>query len=235
MIRSCLFTVLCFIICSSYAQVRVGLQAGYNSAKWDYTVTPGNWQTTNDAISGFNAGVLGLFDLNKHIGFEGALLFNRTGTKLMFGYRWDKSSREIKLNSLNLPLIVLYNVSVKNMRFGLGGGFYGAYILSGTEQGTTERVVINGPPIIQVIDNKVEFESPTQPFDPTNPAPINIKHFDGGYVIATTIEFKRLLLLRASYNGGFSEVLPAGYMFSGNFKNKLISVSLAVLLSRGKE
>ena len=234
MIRTFFFSVLCFTICSSYAQVRVGFQAGYNAAKWDYTTTPGNWETSTDAVSGFNAGVLGLLDLNEHIGLQGALLFNGGGTKLYHRYRFDMSSRNIKVYSLNLPIVGMYIFNVKKMRFGLGGGFYAAYMLGGKEKGTAERFIINGQPEIKSIDNKIEFESTDELFQPGSTDPIHIDRFDLGYVVATTIQFNRLLVFTASYNAGLREVLPGGYAFSGNFETRVISLSLAVLLSRKK-
>jgi hypothetical protein len=163
MIRCFLFSVFCLVICSSHAQVRVGVQAGYNSAKWALTVPQRNWETSNDAVSGFNVGVLGLIDLKNRIGLQGGLLFNSGGTKLKHRYRFDMSSRKIKLYSLNLPVTVIYSIDVKKMRLGLGGGFYAAYILSGTEKGTTERVIINGATEIASVNNKVEFGSGDQP------------------------------------------------------------------------
>jgi hypothetical protein len=232
MIRSFLFSVLCFVICSSQAQVRVALQAGYNSAKWQYTTTPGNWETSTSAVSSFNVGVLGQLDLTNHIGLQGALLLNGGGTKLKFRYRWDMSSLVMKVYSLNLPVVAMYNIDVKKMRLGFGGGFYGAYMLSGTQKGTAERVIINAPTQITPIDNKIEFGSSDQLFYPGSTDPITLNRFDAGYVVMTSIKFNRLLLFQASYNGGFPEILPGGYAFSGNFKNKVISLSLAVLLSR---
>jgi hypothetical protein len=234
MVRSFLFSVLCLVICSSHAQVRVGVQAGYNSAKWALTVPQRNWETSNDAVSGFNVGMLGMLELKKRIGLRGALLFNGGGTKLKHRYRFNSSLREIKLYTLNLPVTAMYKVDIKKMRFGLGGGFYVAYVLSGTEKGTTEQFIINGSPEIDPVDNKVEFGSSDQPFDPSSTNAIKVNRFDAGYVVGATIEFNRRLVLQASYNGGLHNLLPGGYSFGGNFKNKVISLSLAVLLSRGR-
>jgi hypothetical protein len=233
MIRCFVFGALCFIICSSHAQERIALQAGYNSAKWNYTIPPANWITTTDEISGFNAGVLVQHELKNRFGIQGALVFNRTGTKLRHVYRFQSSSREIKLYSLNLPVVVMYNLDIKKMRFGLGGGFYGAYRFAGTEKGTAETFVINGSPQIQYVDNKIEFGGPSdQRFDPSSTTPINLNRFDAGYVVMINIEFNRLLIFQASYNGGLRNVLSSEYYFGGNFKNNVISLSMAVLLSR---
>jgi hypothetical protein len=212
MIKTFLFTVLLFIISSSHAQIRVGIQAGYNSAKWQFTEEIGNWQTETNAISGFNAGVLAQFDLKKRIALQGALLFNRTGTTLFNNYRGDMSNRKIKLYSLNLPVVAMYSIDVRKMRYGLGGGLYAAYILSGTEKGKTERHMIGGsPPVINPIDNKIGFETEDQRFNPGSTAPMNVRRWDAGYV-----------------------VLPGWYFFGGNFKNQVVSLSLAVWLSRKK-
>jgi Outer membrane protein beta-barrel domain len=134
MIKNSLFCIMCLILSCSHAQVRVALQAGYNAAKWNYTITPGNWETSNDAVSGFNAGALAQLNFKNRIGLQGALLFNNTGTKLFHRYRFDMSNRDIKLYSLNLPVVATYNIDVRKMRYGLGGGFYAACMLSGTEK-----------------------------------------------------------------------------------------------------
>ena len=232
MLSRFLFILLCVITGTAHAQLKPAILASYNSAKWDYTIPPGNWQTTNDAISGFNAGMLAQYEFKPPITLQAALLFNATGTKHFFRYRFNSSWRTIKVYSLNLPLIAMYNNNVKQLRFGLGGGFYAACMLSGTEKGTTERFIINGPPEVQTIDNKIEFGSTDHPFDPTSRAPLILDRLDWGYVAMTSIEYNRRFLLQVSYNGGMRDVLPNGYIFSGNFRNKVVSISLGVLLKK---
>jgi Outer membrane protein beta-barrel domain len=150
MIRTLLFSILCFTLTSSYAQVKFGVQAGYNAAKWKYTITPGNWDMETTAISSFNAGMLAQLDFKRHIRLQGSLLFNGTGTELRYRYRYNQSWRTIRLYSLNLPVVAMYKIDVKKMSYSLGGGFYAAYMLSGTDKGTIETYELGGAPTINL-------------------------------------------------------------------------------------
>lgn len=230
MLRSIFFVLLCLVAGASHAQFQFGVQAGYNLAKWKYTVEPGNWETTTDPVSSFSIGGLGQYKFKNRIRLEGGLLFSGIGTKLFYRYRFNSSSRTIRLYNLNLPVIVMYGLDVKKFNFALGGGFYGACMLTGTEKGTAETVVFGNPTIVRQIDNKVEFDSDAPQFDLTSTNPINVQRFDAGYVFTGSVEYKKQMVLRVSYYAGQVDILPGEYFFSGNFRNRVVNVSLAVWL-----
>jgi hypothetical protein len=236
-LKAFLVGIFCLIINASYAQVRFGFQAGYTMDGWDYTVTPGNWETETKGVSTFHAGMLAQLDPHRRIRLQSSLLYSGGGTKLMHVHHSDNSSREIRLHSLKLPLVIMYRAKDRHnekWNFGIGGGFYAAYVFSGTEKGTVQRLVAGGPPVDTYINNKVGFESNVI-FNPGNTSPINVKHFDGGFVILNSIDYLGIYMFQFSLNGGLTSILPGGYSLSGNFKTFVGNISLVYMLNRKKE
>lgn len=213
-------TLSCFI--GSQAQIRMGVQAGYNHAR----LSPG--QSSSDIYSystngfrGFNAGVVAEVKVSENWIFRPALLVNGKGTRLEKTGFGNKSSRFIELHYIEVPMAMIHKWKTgKKFNAFAGGGMYIARAFRGVEKG-----VEASPGEPSFIYNSVEFSSHN---DKNDGLPTIINPFDYGLIAVAGVQRQSVQLL-ASYEYGLQRVFPKSLVFEKRFTNRVFSLSVAYL------
>ncbi len=214
--------ILCFISVSAFAQLRVGIQAGYNISQ--FSSKGSNTQYYNLAnINTFQAGLIAEEKLNNHFFAESGLSFAQKGSIRTTNtqYALDGGpNTTTKLNYLQIPLNLIYKVKLNTSLTALAGaGFYGAFGLSGSEKGTDE----NSSGTVSPVNNKIKFQNNT--FFVANTT--YVKPFDIGYNVFVGLEWKKSLQFRATINDGFKGIYPTG---DTEFRNQVFNLSITYLV-----
>jgi hypothetical protein len=235
--KKILFILLVFISAKSFSQIKIGLQAGYNSANFaQYGAAPlSDYGITTSAISTFNAGVVSEIPLHKRLSLQGSLFYFGSGSNVVGSggepAGMSYSNTTLRLFYLRLPVNIVYKIKLNDqLNILTGAGLYIAKGLSGTQKGYQ---YYNGdfPPYFDTtfLNNKVHFADKANSSDP-----ITVKSFDFGYNILAGLEWKEFQLT-ATYCHGFSQVFPEGSNDAGyNYKNAVFGVSLAYLFTLKK-
>jgi len=211
--------ILCFVSVSSFAQLKLGVQAGYNISS--FTDKGSDLQYFNlSGISTYQAGLVVEKGLDKHFFLESGLSFvQKGGRKSKTQFATSGSSTTSKFSYLEMPLNLTYKMKLSNaVKAILGAGFYGAVGVSGTEKGTDESVTGN----ITTVNNKVKFAN--NPYYSSNTT--YVKPFDFGYNILGGIEWKSFQFMLTLSNG-FGNIYPTS---STKFANSVFGVSVAYLV-----
>ena len=214
--RKLLGLALCLVTLTSSAQLKLGINAGYQMAQ--FAVSGSNTSDYDlSAINGYHFGFIADKSLSKKFYLNIELAFNHKGgivNKSLSSL--TGTDYTMTLNYLQLPITLNYKTSItKTSKFILGGGFYAAYGLSGKITGTSYYNSITN------VDDNIEFT------DNSSNTNINaVKPFDVGYVFATGIEWKKYQF-KFNYNHGFSSIRPTG---STKFENLNYGISAAYLL-----
>jgi len=213
-------TLSCFI--GSQAQIRVGVQAGYNHAR----LSPGQssseiYSYSTNGFRGFNAGVVAEVKISENWIFRPALLVNGKGTRLEKAGFGNKSSRFIELHYFEVPMAMIHKWNTgKNLTAFAGGGMYIARAFRGVEKGVEASP--GGPSFIY---NSVQFSSHN---DKNDGLPTIINPFDYGLIALAGVQRKSIQLL-ASYEHGLQRVFPKSLVFEKRFTNRVFSLSVVYL------
>jgi hypothetical protein len=201
--------------------VKFGVKAGLNesTAHFDETTT----KISN--LSGLNAGAFVEFEFGK-LSLQPGLYFTQKGynskTSIVVVYPQGptngsfNANGRVKLNYLQLPVNILYNIALKPGKIFLGGGPYYGYALSGNNK------------------NNVTTVSPTNTYNDSQNANIVFggetgeSRSDFGLNALAGFKFKNGLLFSANYEYGLTNIykshpattdknrvlgLSAGYQF----------------------
>lgn len=211
----------CFLTVSSFAQIKIGVEAGYNSSKLGMTGANQQYYSLS-SISTFDLGMIAEKSYSKQFSISsGLLFFQKGGIKNKTDFAISGSNTTTKINYLHVPLNLNYKIALdKNIKAIITAGLYGAYGISGSEKGTYESSTSSTP-----INNDIHFTNNSSYYSTTNTA---VKPFDFGYHFAAGIEWKSYQL-KLNYNHGFSDINPSG---STKFYNENLGISLAYLLSK---
>lgn len=216
--------IFIFITHFSNAQMKIGLQAGYNHSKFTKTkFSPdpigGSYQTSY--LSGFNIGVVTEIEIAKDLYLQPGILIQGKGTNLSFTSSFDTSSRFIELHYLELPVSLKFKTNPgKNIRAITGLGLYGSKSIRGVEKGSGASY--SGP---YTIYNKVEFSNRNE----TQKLPTIIKPFDFGYSLFLGVEIKKFQLF-TTFCQSFKGITPSEKIYEGNFKNSTLSLSITYFI-----
>jgi len=217
----------CFCCICGQAQIRLGVQGGYSRVRWtSIKATPSAFDEsfTTAGLSGFQTGVVAEVKLSAKLFLRPALFVSGKGTTLN-RYSWvGANSQGIWIQYLEVPVTLVYQVSLSRKVTGFaGGGLYAAQAFSGVEKG--ESRTLTGEYLIW---NKVEFGSHND-----GPAfqllPTIVKPFDYGLTVLAGVGLKSLQLL-LTYSHGLKSLLPNGKPYNGNYTNSGLTVSAAYLI-----
>jgi hypothetical protein len=237
--RLIIFAIGVLLAVGTRAQLKVGIQAGYNTSGWDYTghTNSTGYVTETEGLGGFQGGVLTELGLSNKLALRTSLLYIRKGTQLNTHYRPHTGNRTIKVSYLELPVTVSYHVDYNKFRFGLGAGLYGGLALSGKHKGTLYSTPIGGTTTSQQFSNDIKIGSTGGELVPSFSDAFALDRYDYGYTVLSSIEFNRMLLLNVSYTAGLRDLLSDGYAWSynENFRNRTVSISLGYLILKGKQ
>ena len=216
--------IIIFLTHSSHAQMKIGLQAGYNSTKFTktgFSPNPIGESYETSWRGGFNLGAVTEIKIAKALYLQPGILIQGKGTHLDYTSSFDTSSRFIELHYLELPVSLKFKTTLgKNTRAIAGLGLYGSKAIRGVEKGS--GVSFSGP---HAIYNKVEFSNENE----TQRLPTIIKPFDFGYSFLLGVEIKKFQL-SAAFCQSFNGITPGEKVYNGNFKNSVLSLSLTYFL-----
>ena len=204
------------------AQIRVGLQGGYNYARLSPRQSSSDiFSYSTTGFRGFNAGVVAEIKIYKNWIFRPALLVDGKGTRLEKEGFGNKSSRFIELHYVEVPIAVIRQWNAgKNFTAFAGGGMYIARAFRGVEKG--EETSSFGTSYIY---NSVEFSSHNEKNDGL---PTIVNPFDYGFNVVAGLQRQSIQLL-ASYGHGLQRVFPKSLVFEEKFTNRVFSLSVVYL------
>lgn len=228
--RLILLPLPCFSCIYAQAQIRLGVQGGYSRVKWaSINATSSNLSFvesyTTSGLSGFQTGVIAEVNLSHELLLRPSLFVSGKGTTLNRQSWYDTMSRGIWIQYIEVPVTLIYQVSLSSKLAGFaGGGIYAAQAFRGVEIGQSKT--LSG---VHSIYNEVELG--TRNDGPgTQTLPTVIKPFDYGFTILAGVEVKSVQLL-LTYSHGLTTVLPNGEPYHGNYANSGLTFSAAYLLS----
>lgn len=218
--RKLVTMVLCVISITTFGQLKLGIEAGYNISQ--FSERGDNQQYYHlSTINGFNVGIVAEEKLKKHFFVQTGLSYTKKGSETSTTqFATNGPSTTLKLDYIQLPLNLVYKVKLnQSITALLGAGLSGAFGIHGTEKGTNKDA--NGN--ITGVDNKVKFSNNTTQVDNNT---TYIKPFDLGYNVLAGVEWKSFQL-KATLNNGFTSLKPTG---STTFRNNVYGFSLAYLI-----
>ena len=206
----------------SQAQIRIGVQGGYNHARLSPRQSSSDiYSYSTSGFRGFNAGAVAEIKVSQNWIFRPALLVNGKGTRLEKTGFGNKSSRFIELHYVEVPIAIIHKWNTgKNFNVFAGGGMYIARAFRGVEKG--EETSSFGTSYIY---NSVEFSSHNEKNDGL---PTIINPFDYGFNVVAGVQRESIQLL-ASYGHGLQRVFPKSLVFEEKFTNRVFSLSVVYL------
>jgi hypothetical protein len=211
-----LFLLGMFVSCG-FAQSKYSItpEIGYN--KTSFYNTAQTTEIVTAPLYGIELGGLVTKSGKKGLFIESGLFFEQKGSYQGRGYQaLYGTNSNIKISYLQVPLNVGLHKNLKNKDWGIlaSVGVYGAYGISGSENGTS--LGISGT---SNINRNVTFvSSVTAPNSNTT----YIKPLDFGYQAAVGASYKNLIA-KIGYSRGFNSVSPDG---STSYKNDVWTFSL---------
>ena len=211
------------------AQLRIGVQGGYNST----TLSPNNaasdlFSYSTAAIGEFNAGIVAEMRLADNWMFRPGILINGKGTrlkKIKTGWN-DTSSRIIELHYIEIPLNIIHNwkAGKKSSAF-VGAGLYVGRAFRGVEQGEGRRDTDS-----YYLWKRIEFKS----HNTGQGLPTIVNRMDYGVNFIAGVERHGIQLI-VSYSQGLHRVFPESLVFEDKFTTSVLSFSAAYFIKTKKK
>lgn len=223
--RILLSCLLCLVVSVLFAQVKTGIQVGYNHASFEKHAdqTGGSYFFRTSAIAAFNAGIISAVPVGTRFYLQPSLLLSQKGVHLERGGGFVPfyTTTNTRLYYADVPVNIVYAViNSKQLQVLAGAGGYISYGIWGYVKGTSDTYDPLGMPQSGVVDYKVRFTNNTKQYDPNT---MLVKPFDiGGNVVGETIW--KNIQLTISYSYGFTKVMEP------NLKNRLFSISAGYYL-----
>ncbi len=210
-------TLFCFI-CTK-AQLRVGVQGGYNYARLSPNQTSsGMYSYSTSGLSGFQAGAVFEMKVSENLILRPSILINGKGTRLEKTGMDRIDSRFIQLHYVEIPISLVRSWNAdKDVFFFAGAGLYFARIVRGVEKG--EGSSLSGS---YSFHNSVEFSSDNKENDGH---PTIVNPFDYGFNILAGVERRNIQLIM-NYGQGLERVFPKSLVFEEKFTNRVLSLSV---------
>jgi hypothetical protein len=199
------FICILSVICLNAQTTKFGFTAG--TAIANYTSKVDGESQTEKSVAGITVGVLLDVPAGKNFSFQPALNFIQKGTKASEG---DETAK-INVNSIEIPLNLLYNSPGNKGSFFIGAGPSLAFALSGKmkfDDGTTSE------------EEDIKFGSSDEDL---------MKGLDIGANILAGYRLPGGLFFSAGYNAGLNNLFPGG-SDDGTLKSHYFSIKLGLLL-----
>jgi Outer membrane protein beta-barrel domain len=194
--------------CLNGQTTKFGFTAG--TAIANYTSKVDGETETEKSVAGLTVGVLVDVPAGKNFSFQPALNFVQKGTKATEG----NETAKLNVNSIEIPLNLLYNSSGSSGSFFIGAGPSFAFALSGKlkyDDGTTSE------------EEDIDFGNSDEDF---------MKGLDIGANIVAGYRLPGGLFFSAGYNAGLNNLFPGG-SDDGTLKSHYFSIKLGFLLKGG--
>lgn len=211
-----LFFLPVIFLATSFAataqNTRIGFTAGAVFANYHSKVE--GESDNGDSKIGITAGVLFDISAGKQFSFQPALNFVQKGSKSKETYGGSTMKASINVNTIEIPLNLVYNAGGTS-----GSFFFGA-----------------GPSLAFAISGKVKFDDGSTSVEENlkfgNTDNDDIKGMDLGLNIMTGYCFQNGLLCAVNYNRGLSNLVPGGSA-NGTTKSNYFGIKLGYLLNKG--
>lgn len=232
--RSTLFLFILFLISTfSFAQVSIGIKGGYVFSDLRFTGAGGvqsvgsntthsggltSWHA--DAIVNIPLGQTNFY-LQPTVGYvkKGASFSNGSGSGQ--GGVYIAQGQRLSLDYIEMPVNVVYKVSLPFGKLVFGGGPYIAYGIEGRYKYVLSQ---NGTPVANNT-KRVHF---TNDYGSSS-ATINMRPWDAGLNALVSLEFKSNIIVGANYSlGGWN----VNRVDNGEIKNQYVGVSVGFLFNR---
>jgi hypothetical protein len=222
---------MCLLSLSGPAQIKFGVQAGYNDvnlSKFGPFKNEGGPEDHYSSVNSFHAGVLTEIPLSQHWSLAPALLYYGNGARITSslaspgGNFYEDAA--IRIYYLRLPVNMIYTIKAGRLFHAfIGAGFYVARGLSGTSKGYSlfSNVGVTGR---EPVDIKIDFTNSGPP--PSSSGTLQINPYDAGYSFLAGLEWQKFQLI-PSVSEGFLNAYT-GYDY--NLRNLSFSVSLTYRL-----
>ena len=222
-----LLSIILFCFISTQAQLRVGVQGGYNYARLSPNQTSsGVYSYSTSGLSGFQAGAVFEMKVSEYWIFRPSLLINGKGTRLEKAGMGITDSRFIQLHYVEIPISFVRSWTAGKDAFVFtGAGLYFARVVRGVEKG--EGSSSSGS---YSFHNSVEFSSDNKENDGH---PTIINPFDYGFNLLAGVERRNIQLIM-SYGQGLARVFPKSLVFEEKFTNRVLSLSAVYLFNTKK-
>jgi Outer membrane protein beta-barrel domain len=215
----------CFISTGAFTQPKIGVQIGYNSARFAQskgTNASDNGYSTS-SLSKYNAGFLLEIPLSKKIFLQPALLYFGNGSQIngqsgLLPANENYSHTTIQLQYLRLPVNLIYKTKLSNrVDLLVGTGLYLAKGISGKGKGKAEVADSANGIYSYSFYSPVNFTYATSYAVETNVNP-----YDEGFDLLVGIEWQHVQLI-ANYSRGFPQI----YSFDGfGYRNSVFGLNL---------
>jgi Outer membrane protein beta-barrel domain len=206
--KQLLFSVFICILsasCLNGQATKFGFTAG--TAIANYTSKVDGETETEKSVAGITIGALVDIAAGKNFSFQPGLNFIQKGTKSEEG----NEKAKLVVNSIELPLNLLYNSHGSNGSFFIGAGPSFAFAISGKlkfDDGTTSE------------EEDIEFGNSDEDF---------MKGLDIGANILAGYQLPGGFFFSAGYNAGLNNLFPGG-SDDGTLKSHYFSIKLGFLL-----
>jgi hypothetical protein len=198
--------------------VKFGVKAGLNES----TADVGKTSSDISNLSGLNAGAFADFEVGK-LSLQPGLYFTQKGfnskTSIIVPVPLGgtpgsfNATGRARLNYLQLPVNVLYNIAVKPGKIFLGGGPYYGYALSGNVKGSTISVYPGQGNFTDNQNNNIVFGGDN-----------GYKRSDFGANALAGIQLKNGLLFSVNYEYGLTNVYKSPN--ANTIKNRVLGFSV---------
>lgn len=209
------------------AQIRIGVQLGYNNSRFSPNQTSSDiFSYSTSGLRGFQAGAVTEISISKSWVLRPAVLINGKGARLKETGFSDTSSRLIELHYVEIPVSVVHKWNTGKNSFAFAGaGLYLARAFRGVEKG--EGHSIAGP---YYIYNSIKFRSKNKENDGL---PTIVEPFDYGFNLLAGVERQSLQLI-VSYGQGLQRIFPKSLVFEEKFTNRVFSLSAAYIFKTNR-
>ncbi|SHN37400.1 porin family protein [Mucilaginibacter sp. OK098] len=197
--------------------VKFGAKAGLNES----TADVGKTSSDISNLSGLNAGAFAEFEFGK-ISLQPGLYFTQKGfnskTSIIVPTPQGgpsgsfNASGRVRLNYLQLPVNILYNIAIKPGKIFFGGGPYYGYALSGNVKGNTISIYPGQGNFTDSQNNNIVFGGDN-----------GYKRSDFGVNALAGIQLKNGLLFSINYEYGLTNIYKSAN--ANTIKNRVLGFS----------
>ncbi|PSL49181.1 outer membrane protein with beta-barrel domain [Chitinophaga niastensis] len=211
---------------STYAQVKLGVKAGFSAASINATADGKSDNEGRKILPAFHAGLIADFTLAENFSLQPGLFYSAKGVKASSeasaGGVSAKETMTVKLNYLEIPVNFLYKHEMGGGKLFAGFGPYIAFGIGGKVKSTYE---VNGQK--QSNETKVKFDGKKD----ANDGNVHMKTLDAGANFTVGYELKGGFLVGVNYSLGLTNCTVAENSTS---KNRYFGISVGYLLGKKK-
>lgn len=199
--------------CASSQKVKIGLNAGLSLANY-YTKAAGTTESANSK-PGITAGFIADLPLDVHFSMQPGLNFTQKGTRDKETSNGSTMKMTVNINTLEIPLNILYNINSTAGRFFIGAGPSLAIGLSGKQKITSDG---------DSYSSSIHFGKKLTD---------DLRRIDLGANAVTGFYFPNGLMIALNYNLGLNNLTPDEFT-DENFTSRYFGLRLGWMINKAK-